>query len=39
MAARFSPEGHPDRQRWGEEARRRAGGFPGILDLIDTYLG
>jgi hypothetical protein len=38
MAARFSPDEHPDRQRWAEEARRRAGESPGILDLIDTYL-
>jgi hypothetical protein len=38
MAAMFSPEGHPDRVRWDEEARRRAGDFPGILDLIDRYL-
>ena len=38
MAARFSPPAHPDRERWVEEARRRAGEFPGILDLIDRYL-
>ena len=29
MAATFSPEGNPDRERWVEEARRRAGDFPG----------
>jgi hypothetical protein len=39
-AAQFSPRGHPDRERWLMDARRRADEkqLRGVLEIIDRYV-
>jgi len=39
-AAQFSPRGHPDRERWLMDARRRADKkqLRGVLEIIDRYV-